>query len=204
MVGKASGLPERYESPSRPDDDPPLVVNVATLQRRKGPDLFIDVASRVCAEHPTVRFLWVGKVLDHAFHRELEEEIEARGLSSRVEFVGHVDPPFEWMRRASVMLFTSRSEAFGNSVAEAMACFRTVICFAGTGAEFAVGDTGEVIPGFDVDKAAGRVSTILKRSPSDRINHDARRRYEMYFSPDAYADRLSAVLSGEAVHEVIE
>lgn len=197
VVGDAVSLPSSFSQPTSPDT-PPLVVNVATVQHRKGPDLFVEIASKVCAVHPTVTFVWIGRALDRRLLRELESRIEVEGLSSRIGFVGPVDPPYEWMTRASALLLTSRSEAFGLVVAEAMACYRTVFCFADTGAEYVVGDTGEVLPPFDVDLGAAGILEYLERPASDRINHRARERYESLFSPEKFGPSLAQVLAGSS------
>lgn len=189
VIYNCIALPDKYRNPVEPID-PPVVLNVATVQPRKGPDLFVDVAAEVCGQHPTVRFIWVGGRATEALTRQIKDY----GLESRVEFVGRVMPPYEWMQRASVVFFSSRSEAFGLAVAEAMACYRTVCCFQGTGAEFVVGDTGVVIPRFDTSIAAQRITELLNRPSSDRVNQNARHRYDALFSPDSFAERLSKIL----------
>lgn len=189
VIYNCNTLPEEYRYPVAPID-PPIVLNVASVQPRKGPDLFVDVAAEVCSQHPSVKFVWVGGRATDALNRQIKDY----GLEDRVEFVGRVMPPYEWMQRASVVFFSSRSEAFGLVVAEAMACYRTVCCFQGTGAEFVVGDTGLVVPRFDTSVAAQRIVDQLHRPSPDRINHSARQRYDALFSPESFAERLSMVL----------
>jgi glycosyltransferase involved in cell wall biosynthesis len=184
---KLPGAPE-------PDDHPPIVLNVASVQLRKAPELFLDIAQYVCVRHPTVRFVWVGGNSDSA----LRSYIQSSGLRDRVEFVGWADDPGSWFRRSSVLLLTSRSEAFGLVVAEAMAAARTVIAFAGTGAADAVGDTGLVVGRFDTVAAAESVLDFLESPPPDRINLRARLRHEGMFTPEAFADRIASVLRGSS------
>jgi glycosyltransferase involved in cell wall biosynthesis len=182
-------LPSEFDVPTAPAE-PPLIVNVASVQTRKGPDLFLEVASSVCSAHPTASFVWIGD----AATEELQGEIDRRGLSDRVRFVGPVFPPYEWLQKASCLLFTSRSEAFGLAVAEAMACHRTVFCFQGTGAASVVGDTGFTASRFNVERLAGAILEFLATPPIERVNRDAHLRYQDLFSTTAFALRLSAVL----------
>jgi glycosyltransferase involved in cell wall biosynthesis len=182
-----AGVPE-------PDDDPPIVLNVASVQLRKAPELFLDIAQYVCARHPTVRFVWVGANSDAA----LRSYIRSSGLRDRVAFVGWADDPRSWFRRSSVLLLTSRSEAFGLVVAEAMAAARTVVAFAGTGAADALGDTGIVIDRFDTISAAESVLGLLESPPPDRINIRALLRHEEMFTPEAFGERIASVLRGSS------
>jgi glycosyltransferase involved in cell wall biosynthesis len=180
--------------PSTPDDQPPLIANVASIQLRKAPELFVDTARHVCARHPSVEFIWVGGEADS----ELRHYIRSSGLEGRVKFVGWSEDPRRWVRKASALLLTSRSEAFGLVVAEAFAASRVVIAFGETGAADAVGDAGEIIEPFDTVGAGQAVLRALRAPAESRISGDARRRYEMLFSPEAFARRLAQVLSGSS------
>ncbi len=188
-IGNCQYMPDKYQNEVLPDE-PPVVVNVAAVSKRKAPDLFIQIAAQVCSLHPTVKFIWAGGYAK----KDHESLIEYYGIKDRVEFVGYLSPPYELMQRASAFLLTSRTEGFGLVVAEAMACYRTVFCFQGTGAEFAVGDTGVTIPRFDIDYASKKIVELLNLAPHQRINYRARERYEVMFSPSAYAQNLSKVI----------
>ena len=177
-----------------PDNDPPIIVNVASVQLRKAPELFVDIAQYVCARHPTVKFVWVGG----GSISELRSYLRAAGLHERVAFVGWSDDPGTWISRSSALLLTSRSEAFGLGVAQAMATARTVIAFAGTGASDALKDSGIVVQRYDTVAAAETILAILERPVGDRINSSARQRYEAMFSPEAFAKRLAGVLKGRS------
>lgn len=54
--------------------------------------------------------------------RRLKDAVAASGLSDRVHFEGVVEPPYGWMKRASVMVNLSFGEGSPNAVLEAMAC----------------------------------------------------------------------------------
>jgi glycosyltransferase involved in cell wall biosynthesis len=183
-----------------PADHPPLVVNVASVQLRKAPEIFVDVARFVCAQHSDVAFVWVGGEAD----AELAHYIRSAGLQERVKFVGWSNEPRNWIRKSSALLLTSRSEAFGLLVAEALAASRTVFAFGETGAADAVGDAGEVVSPFDTTRAGEALLDVLRSPAESRINLDARRRYEMLFSPESYGSRLSQILGGSSKWLLIE
>jgi glycosyltransferase involved in cell wall biosynthesis len=191
-----SSVPDEVDdSPSPlPADDPPIVVNVASMQLRKAPELFVDVARYVCAQHPRVELIWVGGEAS----AELRHYICSSGLQDRVKFVGWSEEPRSWIRKSSALLLTSRSEAFGLVVAEAFAASRTVVTFGETGASEAVGDAGEVVAPFDTIGAGEAVLEALRAPANSRINLVARRRYETLFSPKIYGRRLAQVLAGSS------
>ncbi len=189
LIYNCNKLPEEYLLPRLPDE-PPVVLNVATVQYLKGPDLFVKIASIVCAKHSTVRFVWVGDYADQLSSQLIKE----MKLEDRVAFIGKIKPPYDWMQKASLLLFTSRSDAFGLVCAEAMACHRTVVCFSGSGPEFVVGDTGVVVPQWNIEQAANQVLDIINKPAEERINSAANQRYLEMFSPEKYANRLAEVI----------
>lgn len=166
--------------------DPPYVINIATPRTRKGIDLFIRVAQLCVTSHPSVRFIWIGGQPA----AEFQPMIEAANLGNRLIFISRVQPPFELIRYASAVAFTSRSEAFGQAVAESLAFGRTVVAFAGTGAEEVIGGTGFIVEAFDASSMASTILEVLKLPASRRISNTAWQRYETLFSPAAFASRF--------------
>ena len=182
-------MPERYLEPVEPEE-PPIVLNVASGIPRKGPDIFTDIAIATCRAQPQVRFCWLGSEAPAAE----AEKIEAAGLEDRIVFKPFDPDPFAYMQRASLFLLTSREEGFGLVLAEAMACSRTVLSFAGTGAAEVAGETGLVLPNGDVEATCEAILDILAKPVGERVNHAARERYLALYSPAAYAARLAQVI----------
>ena len=174
----------------RSPENPPIILNVARVSERKNPDGFIKIAERVCKQYGTARFVWLGGKAA----RKLTEQINSLGLERNVDFVAFDPNPYEFMQRSSLLLLTSKEEAFGLVLAEAMACSRTTLCFADTGAAEVAGDTGYVVPQGDLTKASQIISEILQRSPEERVNEFARQRYEKLYSPEAYASRFESIV----------
>lgn len=181
-------MPEQYLKTALPDL-PPIVLNVASVNARKAPDRFVGTAIKVCARNPEVKFRWIGG----AAPVELQELIATAGLSGRIEFIDHVDDPFQYMRAAYCLFLTSREEAFGLVLAEAMACARTTICFAGTGAAEVAGETGLVFEYGD-DVLVEYLDNLLRKPPEHAVNLAARQRYFELYSPSGYATHLSQIL----------
>ena len=170
----------------------PLFVNLATVQPRKGPDLFVEAALRACACNDEVEFEWYGGEAPPA----LIQRIRARGFAERIRFPGRTDAVWPVLQRASALFFTSRDEPLSKAVLEAMGMARTVVCFPSGGTPEAIADTGFCVPAFDTSAAADRLLEIAQLPPEQRINHAAQQRFDSLFTVDAYASRLAAVIRG--------
>ena len=172
-------------------EDPPLFVNIGNYSHRKGQDLFLDVAFRCLERNPSLRFCWVGK---HVPRPEDVPEIVARGVVENFHFTKTRKPPFDLIRKSSGLIFTSRSEAFGLVVSEAMAMQRKVFCFDGTGGSYQAGGAGHVFGRFDTAAMAEAVLAHAARPAAERVDRAAQERYRAQFSPQAFAARFTALL----------
>ncbi len=191
-------LPRVAYDPDRPPASPPLVVNVASIQPRKGVDLFVETAVRVCRHHPDARFIWLGNGENRA---AWAERVAAVGLADRVRFPGYRDNPHATLLEASLLFLSSRDDPMPLSVLEAMALARPVVCFDVGGAPEALGVGGRIVPAFDVDRAAQEILAILSQPPAARPRPALRERYLAHFTPERFAARLDAVLRQELIRE---
>ena len=126
------------------------------VRHQKGTDLFVDSVINLLPHHPD----WVAVVAGRAtaehegFERGLKQKVAAAGLADRIIFLGEV--PFvspeggiaAWYRRLSVYVAPSRTEGFGLTPLEAMACDTAVVASdAGAYPELIVeGQTGYTVP----------------------------------------------------------
>lgn len=103
------------------------IVTVANLRSEKGHDVLIDAFASLSNTHPDLELLLVG-----AGRREgnLRTHAAQRGVASRVRFLGHRDDVPAILSESDVFVLPSRSEAFPNSVMEAMAAGLPVIATA--------------------------------------------------------------------------
>jgi glycosyltransferase involved in cell wall biosynthesis len=189
-------MPERYLDIA-PPQWPPVVLNVASVNARKAPDIFVETAIKVCARNPDVKFRWIGGRAP----AELQDMIARANLSDRIEFIDHVDDPFQYMHAAYCLFLTSREEAFGLVLAEAMACARTTLCFARTGAAEVAGDTGRVFEIGD-DALLDHLDDLLRKTPEQAVNLAARDRYFNLYSPASYARNLAEILKNSIAENV--
>lgn len=173
-------------------EDPPLIVNVASLQARKGPDLFVDVAIKVCEAHPIATFQWLGREVQPIDAERTR--IQEAGLGTRITFPGFQTNPHETLARASALFLSSRDDPLPLSLLEAMALSRSVVAFRVGGAPEALGESGMLIAPFDTDAAAQALLEILKRPAGERLSMALRKRYAATFTPEKFAARSSAII----------
>lgn len=100
------------------------LVTVARLRPEKGHDTLIEATASIARAVPGVTLTIVG---DGPMRAELEAQVAARGLQGRVQFTGHTDDVAAVLREHDVFVLASRSEAFPNSVIEAMASGMPVV-----------------------------------------------------------------------------
>jgi glycosyltransferase involved in cell wall biosynthesis len=187
VIFECTAVPRTFDFPVKPSS-PPTVVNLASIQERKGTDLFVETAIKVCQQHPQVEFLWLGHGEPYSKWRQ---EIVDAGLERRILFPGYVDAGHLILRRASVFFLSSRDDPFPLSNLEAMCLGRSVVCFDVGGAPEALAGHGTVIPPFDTDRAARAILDCLDKPPEQRVNAAVRELYLDRYTPERFAARLN-------------
>lgn len=96
----------------------PVLVCVARLVEQKGLDTLIEAIKLVRASRD-VRLIIIG---EGQLRRVLSEQAVELGVQNIIDFYGHVDNPFAFMRQADLFVLSANYEGFANVVAEALAC----------------------------------------------------------------------------------
>jgi glycosyltransferase involved in cell wall biosynthesis len=115
------------------------------------------------------------------------------GVGEDLWMPGFVDNPFAYMARAGVFALSSRHEALGNVLVEALACGCPVVatdCPGGVGEILEGGAAGRLVAVGDPEALAGEILATLDR-PGDR---ESRLRRADDFCPDRAAGRYLAAL----------
>jgi len=196
-IYECSSVPAPFDQPATPTE-PPLVVNLASIQERKGVDLFVETAIRVCRQHPTAEFMWLG---DGKPFGTWQTDIQEAGLQDRILFPGYVDSAYLLLRRASILFLSSRDDPFPLSVLEAMCLGRTIVAFDIGGAPEALAGHGTLVPPFDTEAAADAILAGLSLPPQERIDLALRNRYLDLYSPEKFAARLNEHIRERISHE---
>ncbi len=148
--------------------DPPVLLTVATLIRRKGHDVLVDALARL--KDLAFESRIVGGEVDPAFAARIKAAVAAAGLSEKVRFLGEVADPSEHYASADVFVLPSRYEGYGMVFAEALARGLPVVAArAGAVPEVVPEAAGALVPPDDPEALAAALRRLL-------VDADARAR----------------------------
>lgn len=149
--------------------DAQVVVGSGTIDRRKGPDLFVQLAMAVRSgrrddERP-VHFVWVGGDLTGLDWPHLEADLQRTG-ADHVHVTGHVADPWPLFHLADVFALTSREDPFPLVCMEHAALGVPVVAYDSSGITHLLAEAGPlaadgIVPYLDVATMASRVRDLL-------------------------------------------
>lgn len=140
--------------------DAKIVLGVGLGYERKGFDLFIDAAAKICAQNKNVYFVWVGDYKNHLVEKKAKEvEICGRQLI----LTGFKSDTTLYYAGADIYLLTSREDPFPSVVMEAMNVGLPVIGFENAGGfRDIINDKNGKLVGFeDVEAMSTEVQKLL-------------------------------------------
>ena len=178
-------------------DDAFVVGGCGTLDWRKGPDVFVQVARALQGEMRgrPVHFVWVG-----GERNELDlvrYDRDRMGLADVVHLVGEQADPAPWFSMFDVFLLTSREDPYPLVCLEAAQRATPIVCFAGAGGmpEFVEHDAGVVVPYLDVDAAASSLADLASDEDRRRmLGERAARKVEERCTMDVIGPEIREVL----------
>lgn len=178
-----------------PENREKVICAMGRLERQKGFDLLIRSFSKIKDLHPD----WCLEVWGEGEQRQELETLKSElSLDERVAFPGLTKTPFEQMKRAAFFGLPSRSEGFGNVLAEALACGLPVVAFdcpSGPSEIVRPGVDGELVPPENVDAFAGTLHALIENK--ERRRQYARRAPEVRnrLGTDAVMDDWNKLIS---------
>ena len=141
--------------------EPPVLLSLATLTRRKAHDVLIAALSQVQDLPWRARFVG-GTHFDQAWVDILRAQVNSAGLAERIAFVGSTATPQQEYQQADLFVLPSRYEGYGMVFAEALAHGLPVIAArAGAVPEVVPPDAGLLVPVDDVDALAAALRRVL-------------------------------------------
>ncbi|MCB1487059.1 MAG: glycosyltransferase [Bauldia sp.] len=171
----------------------PIVLAVGRLVPEK--DFATAITAIAQLDRPDIRLVILGEGPERPALLALAERL---GVADRVELPGY-DSPWKWYEKARCSVLTSRSEAFGNVVVEALAAGLPVVVTRCGGPEEIVDDPryGTLIPTGDATALATAIAAFVDR-PGDPGPRIAR---ALDFRPDVIVDHYRALfeeIAGDA------
>lgn len=180
--------------------DAAVVMGAGTVDWRKGPDLFVQLATEVRRRtREPVHFVWVGGDLDGPDMERLRSDVERSG-AHHVHFVGTKPDPLAWYAMADVFALTSREDPFPLVCLEHAAMAHPIVTYRNGGMVELLEAAGPsaargVVDHLDVATMADRVVEYLGSGPlRDRAGRELRRRVLDHHDVEVAAPRLFADL----------
>ena len=160
-----------------------LVINVATGIKRKGFDLFLDIAIK-SIENKDISFIWVGdykkEILDQVLKKNNMKDIPNLTLTGYInnpEFLAY------FYDAADLLMLTSREEPFGSIVLEAFNSETPVIAFKDRGGYIDVvkqNRTGYLVDYCNIIEMQKKVIEVLNSKDIELISKECKQSLKQY------------------------
>ena len=172
-----------------------IVGTVGRISPAKGHTELLQAATRVKEILPRTKFLIVGDASqDEAWYdREVRQCVKKLGLNGHAIFTGFREDIPAVLAALDLFVLPSHSEAFGNTLVEAMAMGKACIATAAGGVLDIVEDgiSGLLIPPRDVEALVEAIVLLLKdTSKREQFGQTGRRRVEDTFDMNHIIARL--------------
>ncbi len=158
-------------------DDPPLILFVGRIEKRKGADVLLQAIPLVRQKFPDCQFVFAGS-MSAELNSLARNAGEGRGEGGvRLLGVRPRDELVQWYQRASIFVAPSLWDNSPNTVYEAMSCGTPVIATRVGGIPELVDDgaTGLLVPPRDANALADALIDLL-RDPARRLEMGRRGR----------------------------
>jgi len=160
MIYNGVDTAQFYPPESRPAKASTIGI-VCALRVEKNLPLLQQAFAKVHASHPGVRLVIIG---NGAELPKLQENAARLGISEAVDFIPATRDVPDWLRKIDIFVLPSYSEAFSNSLLEAMACGCAVVGSRVGGLPELTGaneERGLLFPSGDADGLASRLERLI-------------------------------------------
>ncbi|KPF44597.1 glycosyltransferase family 4 protein [Rhizobium sp. G187] len=167
IPGTARGLP------STASGQPPHIVSIGTLTRRKGHDVLVSALKKIEDLDWTASIIG-SRRLDPEISRQIEAQIATLGLADRIALCGEVDDTATALAGADIFALASRYEGYGMVFAEALTQGLPIVaCHAGAVPEVVPADAGILVPVDDPSAFAAALRRLLTDEPGRAARAEA-------------------------------
>lgn len=106
------------------NDDNYVLLTVGRLVPEKNYDMLISVFNDLKKEIKNIKLLIIGEGTER---EKLKNIIDTNNLNNDVELLGYYDKPLEYMKKSDLYIMSSKQEAFGIVLVEALACGMKIV-----------------------------------------------------------------------------
>ena len=174
------------------DGGPPIILSVGRLAQDKDYFTLLDAFHTVLRAECSYRLLILG---EGKLRRVLEEQVRSLGLEHHVSLPGWSDNPYAFMSRAALFVLSSRQEAFGNVLVEALACGCPAVATDCPGPSEILKDPGLLAPVGDPSALAQVMLRALNRPRDSNALRTKAAQYSIEKAAIAYEVLSSSIKS---------
>lgn len=162
-----------------------VIGTVGRLHSEKGHLTLIDAMALAIECHPDLQLVIIG---DGPLENTLRRAIARHGLEKRVVLAGFIPKASRLMRAFDLYVSSSRKEAFGLVLLEAMAADLPIIATAVGGVPQVMGGCGRLVPPEDPVALAEAIKAYCLRSPEElaALGRLSRRRLDENFTTEKF------------------
>jgi glycosyltransferase involved in cell wall biosynthesis len=143
-----------------------LITGCGTIDWRKSPDLFIQIAGYVLNKTSAtdIYFIWIGGELDSIEFQHLLYDIKKLGFEKQIKILGTVSNPIDYLGISDLFLMTSREDPYPLVCLEAASRSVPILCFSDAGGipEFVQDDAGCIIPYLNTFLMSEKIIELIK------------------------------------------
>lgn len=169
------------------------ITMIARLEPQKNYRMLVDAANIVIQQEPYVHFLVVGQ---GSMEKEIQEYVCSLRLSRKVIFLGRRADIPEILAATDISVLTSDYEGLPNTIIEAMAAGKPIVCTDYQGFEeiMAHEENAMISPCGQAGKFAENILRLIRDEPlRRRISHNALQYAQKRFLPESMAKNLEAI-----------
>lgn len=166
-----------------------------TVERRKGDDVFLQIARFIKKNIPKakIEFVWVGR---NEKANLIEADIKKMNLKGMVKFIGEQTDPFVYYNNFDIFLMTSREDPFPLVCIEVANLNIPIICFdKATGTqEIIANGGGEIVPYLDVESMGEQI--IEYYNNREKLIADGKKAKQLFaqFVPENICPQIYTVI----------
>lgn len=190
---------KQYGNPYDLDQEVLTIVEIASINRRKGQDKVIDAVARIQNEIPEFQLVFAGSVPDsqEEYSTKIQKQVQEVGLQEEVSFLGWCDNIPGLLSQSDLFVLPSSNEGLPRSILEAFAMGVPTIATPAGGTTELLHDeeNGLVVPMDDVEELS-RAIRLLAKDQELRKSYGANARslIEERFSKESYVENFEDLI----------
>lgn len=180
-----------------------IVLGVGYGYYRKGTDIFLDIASKMCSTNSNIVFMWVGD-LDAVTQTLANKVLKSNGLQKQIIMAGKQTDAMKYFAASDIFVLTSREDPFPSVVMEAFYAYLPVIAFCDGGGyvDIISEQNGSLVPMEDSEKMIDVLEELINNP--QKLKQKGKNAHEFIAQKFSFTNYIGTLLNllGEKYEKV--